>query len=425
MTLETNSASCYTSASSVTPQLHWTESGQTRSAGWRSERGAAPPARVQLADDTVNADAAYKLACEGTALLWRGDFQNARQLLQALVRRVDRTAVRPSKKSTPSAAPEAKSQFPAAFHRMRQVQAQRAQVLGMLLVELDAQYRIALRRAPDVAQACTEAWGAADAAAALANGQVVSLRELLGVVSASEWRKKGVEIPALGPADSSTDGPTYDRIHAHYGVFSPVRGEYLALVARAPLPVHSAMRLALDIGTGTGVIAALLARRGLPQVVATDTDARALACAQDNINRLGVAQQVQVLRADLFPPAEALPAKASVIVCNPPWLPGRAHTSLEAAVYDEGSRMLLGFLQGAASRLAPGGEAWLVLSDLAERLGLRTRDALLAAIEAGGLKVLARLDTKPVHPKAQDASDPLHKARASEITSLWRLGVAR
>ena len=29
-------------------------------------------------------------ACEGTALLWRGDFQNARQLLQALARHLKR-----------------------------------------------------------------------------------------------------------------------------------------------------------------------------------------------------------------------------------------------------------------------------------------------------------------------------------------------
>jgi hypothetical protein len=36
--------------------------------------------------------------------------------------------------------------------------------------------------------------------------------------------------------------------------------------------------------------------------------------------------------------------------------------------------------------------------------------------------VLGRIDAKPEHPKATDASDPLHKARAAEVTSLWRLG---
>ena len=70
-------------------RIHWIEHGEERSARWRSESGWPAPKKVVLADDTMNADAAWRLALDGTALLWRGDFQNARQLLQALVRRVD------------------------------------------------------------------------------------------------------------------------------------------------------------------------------------------------------------------------------------------------------------------------------------------------------------------------------------------------
>ena len=85
--------------------------------------------------------------------------------------------------------------------------------------------------------------------------------------------------------------------------------------------------------------------------------------------------------------------------------------------------MLDGFLAGLAAHLAPGGEGWLVLSDLAEHLGLRTRQSLLDAIARAGLRVLRRSDARPRHPKAQDASDPLHRARAAEITSLWQLTI--
>ena len=74
------------------PTIHWQEGGLECSARWRSERGAAAPKKVMLADDTMSADTAYRLACEGTALLWRGDFQNARQMLQALGRRIDQSA---------------------------------------------------------------------------------------------------------------------------------------------------------------------------------------------------------------------------------------------------------------------------------------------------------------------------------------------
>lgn len=375
------------------PALHWSEGGADRSARWRSEAGVPPPKRVQVADDTLPADTAYRLACEGTGLLWRGDFQNARQLLQALGRRTDR---KPRKAAPPPAADPAQ-----AFHLHRQAQGQRARVLAMLLIPLEGDYGIALRRAPDLKLACAQAWGPADG-----QPSVVSLRELLGLVGAHEWRKKGVQIAALGP-------PPNNRIHAHYGVFSPVRGEYLDLVAQAPLPSTS---LAFDIGTGTGVIAAVLARRGVKRVVATDQDPRALACARENLSRLGLAQQVDVQRADLFPPGQA-----PLVVCNPPWLPARPSSPVEHAVYDEGSRMLRGFLAGLRAHLATGGEGWLILSDFAEHLGLRTRDELLAWIGDAGLEVVQRLDIRPRHPKAADADDPLAAARSREITSLWRL----
>jgi SAM-dependent methyltransferase len=403
--------------------IEWLEADQPRSALWRSERGAQPPKRVVLADDTLSADSAYRMACEGTGLLWRGDFQNARLLLQALTRRIDKPpkASKTAKAGRKKAASENETGVPAgqAFHLYRQAKAQRARVLGMVLIEFGSDYGIALRRAPDAKQACTEAWGVADVEA---GPSVASLRELLGIISAHEWRKKGVEIPALTSSGAAiAKAAPNNRIYPHYGVFSPVRGEYVDLVAKAPLPQHSAKNrpakyVAFDIGTGTGVLAAVLALREVDQVVATDQDERALVCAKENIYKLRLPNPVKVMQADLFP--EGL---ASVIVCNPPWLPARPGSPLEGAVYDEGSRMLLGFIKGLAAHLAPGGEGWLILSDFAEHLGLRTRAELLAAIAAGGLKVLGKMDTHPEHPKAMDATNPLAEARAKEVTSLWRL----
>ena len=381
--------------------IEWSSQGQSHTAQWRSESGASAPRRVIAADDTLPADTAYRMACEGTGLLWTGDFQNARMLLQALMRRADRKP----RKVAAKAAQKAAAATPAeAFHLHRQAQAQRARVLSSVLIVLEGDYTIALRRAPDLRQACTEAWGPASG-----NRVVASLRELLGLVGAHEWRKKGVEIPALG-------APPGNRIHPHYGVFSPVRGEYVDLVAQAPLPSKT---LAFDVGVGTGVLSAVLARRGVQRVVATDQDPRALTCARENLQRLGLTGRVELQQQDLFPEG-----KAPLVVCNPPWLPARASSPIERAVYDEGSGMLRGFLAGLAAHLEPGGEGWLILSDLAEHLQLRTREELLEWMAQGGLKVLGRQDVKPRHGKSADASDPLHAARAAEVTSLWRLGLA-
>ena len=393
-------------------QVHWIQHGVAHSARWRCERGSVPPLRVVMADDTTTADVAYRQACAGTAMLWEGDFQNARQLLQAMGRRCDATPDRKRRKSARQTA-AVPTTMPQAFHRHRLAQAQRARILGMLLLPLAADYSLALRRAPDVQQACTEAWGAA---LAEDGSNVVSLRELLGMTSAQEWRRVGVEVPALGAAPGN-------RIYPHYGVFSPVRGEYIDLVAQAPLPpvagnTHAAA-VAFDIGTGSGVLAAVLARRGVGQVVGTDQSPRALHCARLNVQQLGVGHAVTLVQADLFPPGQA-----ALVVCNPPWLPARAGSSIEQAVYDEDSRMLKGFLAGLAAHLLPQGEGWLILSDLAEHLGLRTRAELLALVADAGLAVLGRLDARPRHGKATNPDDPLHAARAAEVTSLWRLGAA-
>ena len=378
------------------PVVRWTEGGEERSARWRSERGAPPPRKIVVADDQIPADEAIGLAAQGVGLLWRGDFQNARQLLAAMARRADapRGPKRPrTKPATPTPLE--------AFNLHRMARAQRARTLGLVLIPLEADYTIALRRAPDVREACLEAYGPAQ------EPSVVSLRELQGVIGAHEWRRKGIELPATG-----------GRIHPHYGIFAPIRSEYVDLVARAPLPAAlAASPVAFDIGTGTGVLAAVLARRGVKRVVATDLDPRALACARENVKRLGLAGQVEVVQADLYPEG-----RAALVTCNPPWVPARPSSPLEHGIYDFESRMLHGFLRGLRERLEPGGEGWLILSDLAEHLGLRSREALLAAFAQAGLEVRGRIDTRPRHPKALDASDPLHAARKAEVTSLWRLG---
>ncbi|UJW28199.1 methyltransferase [Saccharothrix sp. AJ9571] len=309
------------------------------------------PARVVRADDALRADTALRHFRRGRPVLWQGDFHGARQLLHAIGRRT---------RDVP--------------------------LLKMLLIPLDADYTVPLRRAPDVRAACTEAFGVST------GPKVLPLRDLLGVIGAHEWRVKGVDVPVLGA-----------KIHPHYGVFAPIRQEYLDLVAEAPVPEEFT---AFDIGTGTGVLAAILARRGARNVVATDVNPRACVCAHENLSRLGY--RVDVQECDLFPEG-----RADLVVCNPPWVPGQAHSALELGVFD--SDMLDRFLDQLPQHLTPAGEGWLILSDLAELLGLRTRESLLRSIGRAGLEVVDRLDTRPRH----------RRAREDETTSLWRLQMAR
>ena len=389
-------------------------------ARWLSSSDQAAPAHIEVINDSTSADKAYRLVCAGISLLYRGDFHNARQLLQAMTRRIERSEQRKSNKAASNSkntinnpADDALSPakvIPNLFHQQRQATAQRSRILSRLLLELDANYVSQLRRAPDVSAACIAAFGQLNKAVdtsldkAIDESCLLSLRDLQGALGSAQWREKGVPIISLGLS-----------IYPHYGVFAPTRHEYVQLLLDAPLPASH--NIAYDIGTGTGLLAIILAQRGVPNVIATDLNPQALACASDNFSRQKLSN-IQLEQADMFPTDAPL---ANLIVCNPPWLPAKPTSSLEYAVYDEKSKMLRGFLQGAKQHLAEQGEVWLILSDLAEHLRLRSRDELLSWIADSGLVVKYRLDTQPKHGRSQDETDPLYAARSSEVTSLWCL----
>lgn len=361
-------------------------------------QSSAVPASPIPVDDTLTADDAYRLATAGTRMLFHGDYHNAKQLLSAIGRRIPDRAGKP-RAGSGSAATTAER-----FYRYRQARSQRARVLSMLQIPVRPddreRPRVDLSRAPDIATAWIHAFGPLEAPTA------VSLQELLGTIGAEEWRRTGVYVDALKA-----------KIHPHYGVFAPVRGEYLELVARAELPGTGVTR-AFDIGTGTGVLAAILAGRGVAEVIGTDTQERAIACATANFESLGIQDRARAVQQEMFPRG-----RADVIVCNPPWLPGTPQTLLDYAIYDPKSAMLRAFIRDLPAHLSEGGEGWLVLSDLAERLGLRSRRELLEWIADAGLHVVGRLETTPSHSRAADTGDPFHAERSTEVTTLWKLAV--
>ncbi len=371
-------------------QLTFDFEGQCIIKNWVTENSFSAPKKIMVIDDTFSADRYTSLASQGVSFIWKGDYHNAKQLLQAVQRRI--------KKHSPDSTATDPVSMSKEFYRHRQHQAHKAQLLSRLMVVVEADLSIKLPRAPDLSQAISEA-------SQIPPGDfVISLRELQGFVGAHEWRKKGVAIQALGG----------QKIHAYYGVFSPVRGEYLDLVASAPLPPGT--QTAFDIGTGTGVISAVLAHRGIQKIVATDMDERAIQCANRNVKDLGFEKQITVLKTNLFPEGQA-----DLVVCNPPWLPAKPTSAIERAVYDEDSGMVKGFLNGVGTHLKENGEGWLIISDLAEHLGLRRPEDLKNWITAAKLQVVDCLKIQPRHSKAVDEEDPLHSARSKEVTMLWRL----
>jgi len=392
-------------------------SGEPRT--WLSPSSRAPSMFAPAGDDTT-ADQALGRTRNGEGLVYQGDYHNARQLLAAMARRLREHPPRKGRmgagRNQRSAHAQPVEALTRAFQEERRQVRLEHEVLSRLAVPVGSLlggvvgggWTLPLRRAPDVAEACTEALGAAPE-----GGGLLPLRDLLGIIGAHEWRRRGVNVPAL-------DG----QVIPHFGVYAPVRGEYVDLAAQAAEAWPVRGKRALDVGTGTGVLALVLAQRGAT-VLATDLEPRAVACARENAERLGLAAAVEVRRADLFPEPEAAGAALAydLVVSNPPWVPAEAHTPLDRAVYDPGGRFLSRLLAGLPGALAPGGEAWLILSDLAERLGLRADGEVERRAAAAGVVVAAVLTARPTHPRARagQGADPLGAARSAEVTRLFRL----
>ena len=367
-------------------QHEFDHNGQTLT--WLSHSNIKPPRQLQFADkhQTLSAEQALKLWRDKTATVWQGDYHQAKALLDAVKRRLNK----PLKTS---------NDVLDTFHKWRLQQQQRSQLLNHLLVAVDADWQLNLARAPNIQAACEQAFGFRNE-----NTVLLPLHALLGYMGAEQWHQRGVSIAALNGS----------HIHVPFGVFSPLRGEYLDLLSKTALPTTS--QSAWDIGTGSGVLAAILAKRGINHIIATDTNPVAIATAAANFARLGVTEQIRLLEQDLFPEG-----CADLIVCNPPWLPAKPSSLIETALYDPYSQMLRAFLNGAAKHLNEQGQAWLIMSNLAELIGLRGMNDLNTWIAEAGLHIAAKHDTTPKHAKAQDSSDVLHAVRSQEITSLFVL----
>lgn len=352
---------------------------------YRSESDEPAPTQCTQVDDRLTAVVALQRVGKGEHLEYVGDFQNAKQLLGAMSRRL-------TSRGRPKTALEA-------FRAERRARQREHEALSKILVRLDPSYRLALAKAPDVAQACRWVWGEPKGRETL-----VALKTLLGILGAAQWRREGLPVPGL-------EG----ELRPHYGVFLPTRTEYLALLQEAPSPKGKRL---FDVGCGTGVLSFLLLQRGAASAIATDLDPRSVACAQDNARRLGLEERFEAREADLFPPG-----KADLIVCNPPWIPEPPKNRVDRAVFDEGSAFLKRFLTELPAHLNAGGEGLLILSDLAVLLGLRPVGWLEEQFEAAGLVVKWKKSKAPTHGKAKDREDPLHAARSREVTTLYGLGV--
>jgi release factor glutamine methyltransferase len=104
----------------------------------------------------------------------------------------------------------------------------------------------------------------------------------------------------------------------------------------------------LDLGTGTGAIAVtLLAERADATAVATDVSPEALAVANENAGRAGVAQRLTLVSGSWFEPVSGV---FDMILSNPPYIPEAEIAGLSPDVRNFDPRLAL---VGGADGLDP------------------------------------------------------------------------
>lgn len=103
---------------------------------------------------------------------------------------------------------------------------------------------------------------------------------------------------------------------------------------------------AVDIGTGSGILAVALARLGVARVLALDSDPDAVSAARTNAIRNGVAGRVRAVLADL---ESAEPEAAPLVVANLLAAAHRAHAPRYARWVAAGGTLILGGILDAES----------------------------------------------------------------------------
>jgi methylase of polypeptide subunit release factors len=146
----------------------------------------------------------------------------------------------------------------------------------------------------------------------------------------------------------------------------------------------------LDMGTGTGVLALVAAKKGARKVVATDILGNAVENARLNVERLGLSDVVEVRDAgDLFEPA---PEKFDVIIFNPPWIVGKPRNTYDRAICDPGGSVLSGFMEEANHHLREGGRIYIIHSGISHSPG--ERSLLQRLVEERGMRISASWDAR-------------------------------
>lgn len=202
---------------------------------------------------------------------------------------------------------------------------------------------------------------------------LVDLQELHG-----QWERyaRGVPMAVLGQP-----------LRPFAGVYAPKRTVHLELFATWLAGWQGPRRRAVDVGTGSGVLALMLARAGFETVAATDCNPNAVESTRREVERHGLQEHVRPLHVDLLgSPREPV----DLVVFNPPWTQGPVRHPLDRALYFDDD-LFERFFDAAHQHIGAEGRVVLLFSDLLRLVQPDVPHPIEAELERGRLRLVQKL----------------------------------
>ncbi|MFH1465273.1 MAG: methyltransferase [Pseudomonadota bacterium] len=203
------------------------------------------------------------------------------------------------------------------------------------------------------------------------------------------------------------------RVHPFWGTYVPARTAHLELFGTW-LSLHGGPRgRAIDVGTGCGVLALMLAKAGFSPVLATDTNPNAVESVRRQLERMSPAPPIRPRHVDLLGDD---PSPADLIVFNPPWTQGEAEGPLDGALLFEPG-LFERFFDQAWARLAPDGRIALLFSNLMELVQPELPHPIRAELARGRFREVQTLRRKIKPTPGPDG----HRRVTRERVEVWEL----
>lgn len=214
------------------------------------------------------------------------------------------------------------------------------------------------------------------------------------LIRADRIEREGIHLAVLG-----------HRVHPYFGTYAPTRTEHLELFGTWLSGWKGPRDRAIDVGTGCGVLAMMLARAGFSHVLATDVSANAIESVRRELARRPM--PIEPVCTDLLGPDP----RADLVVFNPPWVAGEVEEELDRAlVFEDG--LFERFFERAHAALGPEGRVVLVFSNAIRLMQPDHPHPIDAELERGRFELVDKL---------QRRVKPSEGRRTRERVQVWEL----